>query len=371
MNQALFKIAQGAWSRLPEGLRRHHAVLAMATALRRTLAGVPEPAPATAVAVTSEPESEAPGPVPLAAELAPQAAAAAPEPPAGPRTISSLAELDEMLAFLDRAAAISDDALREGFTRFQMQFPLELPADPDSAEYRAVQMRLYRWLAGKDYNAANEVSAFDVQAAVSRPFPYQTSSGQTVGNQLIAIGHLIRTMNPAPGARVLEFGPGWGNTTIALARMGCQVTAIDIEPNFVELINARAAAKRLTIDIRVGDFSLIDQVEGKFDAVLFFECFHHCADHHALVAGLDRVLAPGGKVLFAAEPITDDFPQPWGLRLDGESLWAIRKQGWLELGFQETYFRGLLDRHGWNVDKTVCTETPWGVVFVARRKQEA
>jgi hypothetical protein len=36
----------------------------------------------------------------------------------------------------------------------------------------------------------------------------------------------------------------------------------------------------------------------------------------------------------AAEPITDDFGEPWGLRLDGMSAWSIRKHGWLELGFQ-------------------------------------
>jgi SAM-dependent methyltransferase len=285
--------------------------------------------------------------------------------------VRTLEELDRAIARLDAAAAISDDELRRGFATFRMEFPLELPADPDSAEYRAVQMRFYEWLHGKPYATANEVSAFDVAAHVRRPFPYSTGSPDTVGHQLIAIGHLIRTLGLREGQSVLEFGPGWGNTTLALARMGCRVTAVDVERNFIDLIAGRARAKDLEIELLHGDFGLAATIDRRFDAVLFFECFHHCADHQSLVASLDRVVAPGGKVLFAAEPILDEFPLPWGLRMDGESLWAIRRQGWLELGFQETYFRGLLARHGWRVDKVVCAETPWGVIFVARRANEA
>ena len=275
-----------------------------------------------------------------------------------------------MLHMLDHAAAVSDDELRRGFAKFNMQFPLALPSDPASPEYHDVQMRMYEWLHGKPYTAKNEVSTFDVTAAASSPFPFFTGSPQTVGNYIISVGHIIRTMDLPPKSSVLEFGPGWGNTTIWLARLGYDVTAVDIEKNFVDLINERAKQKKLKVNTIHGDFSLINQFDRQFDAILFFECFHHCADHRTLIASLDQAVRPHGKVIFAAEPITDDFPMPWGLRLDGESLWAIRKQGWLELGFQETYFRELLAQHGWSIKKTVCPETPWGVVFVATRKSE-
>lgn len=286
------------------------------------------------------------------------------------RIISTLEEVDEMLKLLDQAAAISDDELRRGFTKFQMNFPLSLPSDPGSPEYRDVQMQMYEWLHGKPYSLNNETSSFDVLAAASRPFPFYTESPQTVGNHVIAIGHLIRTMNLRPGSSVLEFGPGWGNTTTFLARMGYAVTAVDIEKNFVDLINERGKQKGLKIDAIQGDFSLINEIDKQFDAILFFECFHHCSDHRALIASLDKAVRPHGKVVFAAEPITDDFPMPWGLRLDGESLWAIRKNGWLELGFQEAYFTDLLEQYGWHTTKVECAETPWGIVFVATRKPE-
>lgn len=366
-----FEVARSVWSRLPAGLRGAPAVLSLATRTREWLAPpVAVPAPLALDPAPTPTLAPAP-PEPAVAIAADAAPPPGPVEPGGMEVVRTLDELDRALARLDAAAAISDDELRRGFATFRMEFPLALPADPDTPEYRAVQMRFYEWLHGKPYATTNEVSAFDVAAHVRRPFPYSTGSPDTVGHQLIAIGHLIRTLGLREGQSVLEFGPGWGNTTLALARMGCRVTAVDVERNFIDLIAGRARAKDLEIELLHGDFGLAATIDRRFDAVLFFECFHHCADHQSLVASLDRVVAPGGKVVFAAEPILDEFPLPWGLRMDGESLWAIRRQGWLELGFQETYFRGLLARHGWRVDKVVCPETPWGVIFVARRAAEA
>jgi ubiquinone/menaquinone biosynthesis C-methylase UbiE len=291
--------------------------------------------------------------------------------PSTSRRVTTLEEIDAMLREVDDAEAISDDTRRLAFASFHMDFPWPLPEDPDSPAYREVQLKLYEWLHGKPYSVSNEVSAFDVQAAAKSPFPYYTQSAQTIGGQLIGIGHIIRSLDLPPGSSVLEFGPGWGNTTLFLARSGYRVTAVDIEQNFIDLINERARRKQVSVETILGDFSLLHGFDRRFDAILFFECFHHCADPHALVAGLDRVVAPGGKIVFASEPITDYFPIPWGLRLDGESLWAIRKNGWLELGFKETYFRELMARNGWVIEKKTCGDSLWNTLFVATRASEA
>jgi protein-L-isoaspartate O-methyltransferase len=288
--------------------------------------------------------------------------------PAEPvEVVHTLDELDAALARLDAAAAVSDDQLRRAFQSFRMELDLDLPPDPASDAYAQGIFELYAWLHGSPYDPSHEVTPLDVEAAADVPFPYATQSARTVGQHLMAVGHVIRTLDLGAGSRVLELGPGWGNTTLALARMGCAVTAVDIEPRFVELIRTRADRIHADIDARVGDFSLVRELEGPYDAVLFFECFHHCADHRGLLADLSRVVAPGGKVVFAAEPIETAFPVPWGLRLDGESLWAIRRHGWLELGFRESYFLGTLAQFGWSVRKRVCADTPWGVCYVATR----
>src|SRR3954451_12501532 len=283
-------------------------------------------------------------PPPVPAPAAPDGSGA----PPGPATVvRTLPELDDMLRVFDAAMAVSDDELRAAFGRYRMELEPEMPPDPYSDAYRAKVFELYEWLHGKAYDPSNEVTPFDVETAADVPFPYMTQSATTVGNHLIAVGHVVRTLALPPGSRVLEFGPGWGNTTLALARMGQHVTAVDIEPNFVKLVQTRAARTHAQIEVLHGDFSAVDTFEQTFDAVLFFECFHHCADHLGLLAALDRVVAPGGQVMFAAEPITNDIPYPWGLRLDGESLWAIRRNGWFELGFHEDYFVRTLERFGW------------------------
>lgn len=288
----------------------------------------------------------------------------------GVRVVRSLPELDKILKELDYAAAISDDELRHVFNTFEMKFSSELPVDPYSSEYRKKQFGLYKYLTGKTYAITNEITNFNIDSASVKPFPFYTRSSSTVGNHLIAIGHLIRTMKIPAGSTILEFGPGWGNTTVFLARMGFRVTAVDIEKKFVDLIDRRCRQKSLDVEVIEGDFAYIDNAERTWDAVLFFECFHHCSDHQSLIAGLENVISPGGKVFFAAEPITDDFPIPWGFRLDGESLWAIRRNGWCELGFQESYFREIMNMHGWDLTKNVCSETPWGTIFVASRQNE-
>lgn len=283
------------------------------------------------------------------------------------RILNSVEELDELLLELDEAAKISDDELRRRFTTFSMEYPANTEKDPYSNEYKVAQAALYERLSGKTYSPENEVSVFDVDEAIHQPFPYSTNSPGTVGNHIIAVGNVIRHIHSPPPSTILEFGPGWGNTTLMLARMGYRVTAVDVEKRFIELIQKRAAQKSLEIECIQGDFAFISDTSRKWDTILFFECFHHCFEHQKLISWLDGAVNEGGQVIFAAEPITDAFPLPWGVRLDGESLWAIRKFGWCELGFQESYFRELLLKEGWSVERTDCTDTPLGTVFTATR----
>ncbi len=78
-------------------------------------------------------------------------------------------------------------------------------------------------------------------------------------------------------------------------------------------------------------------------------------------------MRPGGKVLWAGEPIAP-MGYPWGLRLDGYSLWSTRTHGWLELGFDETYFAEILARTGWRATRTrLAAGSPLADVIVAIR----
>lgn len=281
-------------------------------------------------------------------------------------------DFDKIEGFLARCnAAPNDVELRKVFASYRADYETRLPSDPFSDDYRRKQFEIYENLAGKTYAPSNEISGFDPESASVAPFPYSNDSCELVGNQLIAIGFLIKHLGLKRGSKLLEFGPGWGNTTLALAKMGIRVTAIDIERNFCDLIRRRSEMERLEITVVNADFSHIESLERDYDAILFFECFHHASDHHALMSQFDRVLKPGGIVCFAAEPITPDFPIPWGLRMDGESIWAIRRNGWLELGFNERYFEEAMKRHGWDLQWHRGHDSPWASVVIAKRHSEA
>ena len=204
-------------------------------------------------------------------------------------------------------------------------------------------MELYSRISGrKSYSPyQDEVTPGDLSSYITTPFPYSTYSHNTVSEQLIAVGNLIQVMGLKPAGSILEFGPGWGLSTLELVQMGYRVTAVDVCEMFVELIRERTRRLEQKVSLACSDM-LEYRPDQQFDRVLFYECFHHCSDHQRMIRNLDQMVSPGGAVVFAGEPILDDFHAPWGVRLDGMSAWSIRKFGWLELGFRTDYFRRLL-----------------------------
>lgn len=262
------------------------------------------------------------------------------------RTLDSIAELDAVIAECNHAE--SDDKLRTILGSFCMKPQMPEEVDPFSQQYHDAQMDLYRSISGRSYELVNESTPFDVEQAVVTPFPYSTRSCQTTGAHLVTMGEFLRHIHLPPGARVLEFGPGWGNLTLVLAAMGHHVTCVDVEPRFCELIKRRASALQLDIEVVNADFSWASQVAEAYDAIVFFECFHHAADHLGLLRSLHKALKPEGRVYLGAEPILGNFPIPWGIRLDGQSLWSVRKFGWMELGFRDDYFSEALRATGWD-----------------------
>lgn len=214
----------------------------------------------------------------------------------GVKIVRTIEEADAMLRRVDEAFAVSDDEARRVFQQHHMVTDLPFPLDPFSDEYRQAVLDMYLWLHGRPYAPSNEGTPFDVDQALKVPFPYLTRSTATVGQHLIVLGNAIRSMELPERATVLEFGPGWGNIADALSRMGHDVTVIDVEPNFLELISRRSAMADTAVTTILGDFGAVDVLDDQFDAVLFFECFHHCLDHAALLQRLDRVVKPGGRI---------------------------------------------------------------------------
>jgi SAM-dependent methyltransferase len=274
-----------------------------------------------------------------------------------PRSVT-LEELDAVLARATTLMGPAPDEARALLDGIVLALPTAPPEDPFSDAYREWTWELYRTISGRAaYDTTHEASPFDLAAARERPFPYQTGSLALVGRDLVARGHLLECLAeaealardgaaPAPSdpLRVVEFGPGWGNLTGDLVATGLDVTAVEVDEKFCQLIAHRCTGPG-RVDVVQGDM-LGFAANTPFDAAVFFESFHHCADHIALLHRLHDIVRPGGVVLFAAEPI-QKLDYPWGPRLDGLSVWSSRTHGWLELGFDFAYFDRALARTGW------------------------
>jgi hypothetical protein len=86
---------------------------------------------------------------------------------------------------------------------------------------------------------------------------------------------------------------------------------------------------------------------------------------------MDSILVPDGILAFTAEPVVADqsqhVPYPWGIRLGGLAIWAICREGWLELGFQESYFIQLLKEAGWTLKRANLGISGETDVWIGRR----
>jgi 2-polyprenyl-3-methyl-5-hydroxy-6-metoxy-1,4-benzoquinol methylase len=289
------------------------------------------------------------------------------------QTITSIAELDQKLDLAAKAAKRSGDDFRRVLESFVLD-PRGLvgPVDPDprSSRYRDQQMKLYELVAERHYQTENESTPFDREQMLRWPFPYSTRSASLVGDYLMTYGNLIKSMNLAQGARVLEIGSGYGPLTWHLASMGIHVTCVDVHEPLLEYISERTRGLPGKVETLAADMNALD-IKGSFDAIVFFESFHHAADHAAVLRALPQLLEPNGFLVLGGEPIVPTgslaVPYPWGLRMDGLSLWYIRRHGWMELGFEEGYFRSLLEGMGWSVSFKPNRALPLMDVWMARR----
>ena len=288
-----------------------------------------------------------------------------------------LQSFEELASFLDEVETLDDqgEKIRELCRHYlASDLLVSSSADPFSADYRSHVLRMYEKLSGRQgHDPARDETRPDlnIAAAIRRP-PAYCLDGANLGRFLQAFGATIEVLDVRRGARVLEFGPGDGQIALHLARMGCDITVIDIEPGYLEIIAAQARKAECTITTVQGTF--LDGAEhGLFDRILFFEAFHHAIDHHAVLDHCRRLLKPDGAIVFSGEPIIDpagpwrnSVPYPWGLRLDCMALRDIRDRGWMELGFQKPYFQELCRRAGFSLEHKPYQNAPIAKPYIAK-----
>jgi len=102
------------------------------------------------------------------------------------------------------------------------------------------------------------------------------------------------------GKRVLDVGSGGGILAESLAAEGADVTGIDPSEKSLAVAREHAAQSRLTIDYRLASAESLasSTFAGHFDLVFATGVLQQVADLDSAIAGISRVLAPGGGLGF-------------------------------------------------------------------------
>jgi ubiquinone/menaquinone biosynthesis C-methylase UbiE len=128
--------------------------------------------------------------------------------------------------------------------------------------------------------------------------------GELGHDQVIA--KVRKALGGSPGhyARSLEIGSGTGYFTLNMMRAGLidEATCTDISPGMLATLNANAKRLGLKVKTRTADAERLPFPDESFDLVLGHAILHHIPDLAQAFAEFERVLAPGGTVLFAGEP---------------------------------------------------------------------
>ncbi len=98
------------------------------------------------------------------------------------------------------------------------------------------------------------------------------------------------------GDKVLEVGPGYGATTDVLCQLTPRLTAVEVDPELVELLRNRFAGSP-GVEIVEGDATALEFPDDWFTGAVSFTMLHHVPTaelHDRLFAEVARVLRPGG-----------------------------------------------------------------------------
>ncbi|MEL6428939.1 MAG: metalloregulator ArsR/SmtB family transcription factor [Planctomycetota bacterium] len=214
---------------------------------------------------------------------------------AGRRSYYSVAP-DAPLALLD--VVLNEDGLSADFRA-------------DDAGYEALMER--RRLESRAY--------FDRVAAA---FGDQVLPGRTWEGLARALIRLC------PRGRYVDLGIGDGMLTLMLADVAESVTAVDLSPEMLRQLQARASAQGATnVETVEGDIEDLPLDGGQFDVAILSQALHHAVEPARCLAEARRVLRPGGRLL-----VLD-------LLAHGEA-WVREKLQHTHLGFAETELRELV-----------------------------
>jgi tellurite methyltransferase len=150
-----------------------------------------------------------------------------------------------------------------------------------------------------------------------------------------ALNPFERAALPYLHGKVLDYGSGLGNLSVALARAGCAALALDASPTAVNHIRRVAANEGLAIQAELADLRSY-VIEGEFDSVVSIGLlmFFDCPTAWQQLEKLKACLRPGGvaavNVLIEGTTYMDMFAAEGHCLFKPDELLS-RFEGWVLL----------------------------------------
>ncbi len=130
----------------------------------------------------------------------------------------------------------------------------------------------------------------------------RTNDVLSAGNAVLWRAAMVRAVAPEPGERVLDVAAGTGTSSMALARSGAEVIALDFSAGMV----AEGRRKHKKLEFIEGDAQRLPFADNEFDAVSISFGLRNVKDPKLALSEMYRVLKPGGRLVvceFSKPPI--------------------------------------------------------------------
>lgn len=117
---------------------------------------------------------------------------------------------------------------------------------------------------------------------------------------------LAKTLGEPKDSPILDVGAGTGRNTLPLARLGHQSDAVEIAPALASILREEATKENLNVTVYEGDIldEALELPTNHYRMVLLAEViashFRSTAQVKRLFAAANRILAPGGLLVFSA-----------------------------------------------------------------------
>jgi SAM-dependent methyltransferase len=167
-----------------------------------------------------------------------------------------------------------------------------------------------------------------------------------------ALAHAAQRLNPKAGQKILDVATGTGWSARNAARMGADVTAIDISADLLSAAKELSATLEPRIDFQLADAERLPFSEGTFDGIISTFGVMFAANHAQAAAELARACKKGGRLSLATwvpggavaeffgivakhadAPPPEESPLAWGdpdhvTKLLGEDFELTFERGW-------------------------------------------